>query len=118
MENKIEVNVSEGTKELVIRKGEAIPHYDQKKINISGVISSPRLFWEKRNKEHEKLSCHVLYTLGNNPSIELILEEHDHFSGKVTGELKVNPLVSSFGINTGKEYSIEQMKKFLRMNRA
>lgn len=118
MKDNIEVNLSENQKELVIRHGEAIPHYDKEVIEIVGIIDSPRKFWEKRKAEHEKLKCHVIFTKEGQPSIQLIMDEDSHFNGSVVGRLMVNPLIKTFGINTNKEYSIEEMKKFLRMNRA
>lgn len=119
MENShFKLEVKEGVQELVIREGDALPLFPTKQVEISGAIDAPSRFIAKRNTEFNPLKSHVLINR-DNQSIELIINEDSHTELiKVTGELKISKDFTKLGINSGKEYSPNELSQTLKMMRS
>jgi len=119
MENKNQINVPEGTKELIIREGEAldVSHLIPQKVSISGTITAPRMYIEKRKRMHEDIKVHVLFSR-ENMQIKLICDEKNKIGTEITGKLLLNPELLKFKINTPVTYTLNELKQFLKMNRS
>lgn len=113
----IEVKVEEGVKELVIRNGNAANIHEPKIVTITGTITAPGKFLEKRKNDHEDNKCHVLFSR-HSMEINAIFSEDSQFSSKVTGKLELNPELAEYGINKNKTFNISDLRSFLRMRRA
>ena len=116
MEETFNITTDKDTKEIVIRKGEALPLREKNKVQISGSISAPRLFFEKRNADHESKWCHVLYSK-NEQKIKLVVDEEDKLGKDVTGVLEMNTDFKDFGINSMKMYTVQELMQFLKLRK-
>ena len=115
---ELNVTVTDGVKELVIRKGDAPKVYDPKIVSLSGTITAPRLFNEKRNKDHKENKCNVVYSK-TAMHITATFSEDSYFSTVVKGELLFNPDLNAFGINNpNKKWQLGELRSFLRLRRA
>lgn len=111
------INVPEGTKELVIRHGEADPIIQPLEIAIVGTISAPSDFMEVRSSQVDKMKAIIMFSFANR-EIVLEVDPTDKFAPTITGKLVENPVLKNFGINTQKLFTIVDMIRFLKMNRA
>lgn len=112
----IKVSVEAETKELVIREGAAIPYIEPLKVQLKGTISAPRLFVEKRKSTIEPLQANVVSD-PNKGTIILTVEEKEAKGTIITGELKINPYLLEFKINSEISFGLKEIQKFLRMRR-
>lgn len=108
-------------KEIIIRSGKAEEIMYPKAVNLSGVISAPAKFFEKRKDLHDNNKCHLLFDkqIGK---ITLVVDEQNAQSGyQVIGLLMPNPDLKAFKIDvngkpTGR-FSIKEMMDTLKFNR-
>lgn len=116
---KIEVHLAEGQKELVIREGQAIEIKEPVKLDITGTIQSPKEWLAKRKAsgQFDAKNCHVLFSY-EKMFIKLFVNETNHYRTIITGKAEVNPDLAKFGINSEKTWTKDQLKSFLKMNRA
>ncbi len=114
--NKLKVIVENGIKELVIREGEAEILREPKIVTLKGTIGSPAEYFAKR-KDINPLKCNVVFSY-INMKIVLVVEETDHFGTTVIGQAVLNPDLVKFGINSSKIWIKNDLKTFLKMNRA
>lgn len=119
MENKkIEINLSEAQKELVIREGDALTLQPPKIININGTIQAPQEWLMKRKSTIDPKNSHVVFSY-NEMFIKFVVNESDHYATTITGKTNINPDLAKFGINSGsKTWTKNELKQFLKMNRA
>ena len=111
--DKINVNLPEGTNELVIRHGEAKEIEYPQTINISGIITSPGDWWQKKSRD--VTDSHVIVY---DKSISLIIHEHDLFGQEViNGTIQSFKELEKFQINGNKRYSTKELSRFLKFNR-
>lgn len=116
MDNKLELQVENGIKELVVREGSAMPVKEPIAVSINGTISAPSEFLEKRKKDIEINKCYVLFSY-LEMRVNFCVNENDPYRTMITGQTKLNPDLEKFGINKGKTYTIKELKQFLKMNR-
>ncbi len=109
--------LAEKQAELVIREGDAAKIYEERILEISGTIEAPRKFLEKRKKDHEIQDAHVVF---NREKMQIVftLDEREHFKTTITGTLIKNPDLEVYGINKGKEFTILDLQKFLKLRRS
>lgn len=115
--SKNNVNLKEGTEEVVIRKGKAAVIREPKIVNLSGVIGAPAEFWVKRKEKHPLLEAHVTYSRDDRKII-LVLDEKDYFGGSVTGSIESSPDFEAYHINGKSTFGVKELLKFLRLRRA
>lgn len=130
MENeKFQVVLAEGQKELIIREGKAQNILDVKppvKIALIGTIGAPLEFLTRRFKmqnddESMQIDVRRTHILVNREdvSITLIVNENDEYiSGKIIGVLEQHPKFIEFGINSQKSWEPNELGQFFKMNRA
>lgn len=114
---KIEINVAEGVKELIIREGEALPLKEPTQVKIAGTITAPAEFLSKRTEEVVKPKQSNVVFSYEGMYIVLTVNESDGIPTIITGKLQPNPELKKFGINEGKKFTIKDLKQFLKMNR-
>ncbi len=122
--SKINITLADGTSqaEVVLRYGEAPKQLEPKeplKIQIDGVLSSPREFLAKRKDtgQFDINRCRLIVDR-SQVKIMLIINEHDYYNiGEIIGNLSFHPKFLEFGINSGKRWSPAELGMFLKMNR-
>jgi len=107
-------------KVLTIRVGDAPKLLDEVKPNnvrLSGVISAPSAFYNKRKHLHNKDECHVIFDKSAG-TIKLVVNETVTLSNyEVTGTVIKNPDLDDFGINEQKVFSVKELMQVLKFNR-
>lgn len=120
MENqKIEVVLNENQKELIIREGQAEKIQEPKIVSLTGTIESPKewLLKRKESGQFDAKDCHVTFSY-EKLFIKLVVNESDHYATTITGQAVLNPDLVKFGVNAGKLWTKNELKQFLKMNRA
>ncbi len=117
-QQKIEVHLNEGQKELVIRHGDALELQEQRIVEITGTIAAPAEFLAKRREGIDAKKSHVLFSY-NKMYIVFNVNEDSYYQTIIRGNTAVNPDLLKFGINNDKKtFTKNELKQFLKMNRA
>ena len=107
-------------KVIIIREGTAPKQLDAlkpNKVHISGTISAPSEFYNKRKTLHNPDKCHVLYNR-NKGELTLITDENfDNDNYKITGRIEENPDLKAFKINTNNMFGVKELMGILKFNR-
>lgn len=113
------IHLPEGTKELVIRKGDALPLANPRSVSIDGTISAPGKFITERNADFNKNKSHCLVSR-EGKVIVLHLDESNPFdSYSITGRIKLGNKFTSLAINNSEGgYSPEALSKKLKLLRS
>lgn len=113
--DKININVTGETKELVLRTGDAEKITYPKGINITGILAAPSQFIS--GKVLDPKECH-LEIQKNNGVIELIiLDTSPNSMSKIKGALQNDGYFTQWGINTEKRWTVSQFLKHVKMQR-
>ncbi len=117
MENqRINVTVENGVKELVFREGVAPAVIEPRMLGIRGIITVPLTFLEKRHETIDFNTSHIIVDR-EKYEIKLILNEDTELKSIVCGCLDFTEEFNSFGINTGKVWTPKNLGAFIKMNR-
>lgn len=120
---KLQINLPEGSAEVIIREGAAVKVLDPKapiKVDLSGIIGAPFEFLSKRISEGNQINqkrCHILIDREEVLIILVTSEDDEYNRGKVSGELEIHPKFKEFGINQPKGWEPKQLGDFFRMNK-
>lgn len=122
METKNEIKTEElirdGVKEVIIREGEALKLHEPRTVDVSGTIGSPAEYLVKRKSEINAFKSHVLFSYAGM-YIVFNVNEDSHYQTTIKGKTAINPDLQKFGINNGnKTWTKNELKQFLKMNRA
>lgn len=111
------VPTEKGANELVIRHGQAEDIWTPNAVEIIGVITAPRMFFEKRKNLHNLDKCHVVYDRQQG-SIKLIVDEQcEGRNYEISGQLQDNPELNPFKINQTATWTVKDMMNVLKFNR-
>lgn len=125
---KLNINFSEGQQiaEVIIRETDQVveqtlPVLEPEKVSISGNITAPFSFLEKRwNADDNQIDhnrTHILVDR-DNLSMSLRVNETDKRNTKfVQGKIAMSRQYNAFGINSGKQWTPEDLGQFFRVNR-
>jgi len=102
---------------LIIREDKPEIVYEQQKVSIAGIISSPYEYLLKRIQTINVLDTHVLVDR-DKMTIDLFVNASDHFGVTIKGSLEESPIFKKFGINKGIEMQPEKLSDLFKMNRA
>lgn len=117
-EDKITVNILDGEKHLLeIRHGDALPLKEPKVVNLEGSIETVSRFLKIRADRLDQKTCHLIVDIEKG-CMTLFVDETNPYAGKVSGKIVPDPVLQSFGINTGKRYSLRDLSDFLKMRRS
>lgn len=122
---KNEINIPDGTEEIVIRKGEAAPVIMPEKFNFVGKIDSPSKYLKHRKNvedfnQWQTVAPSISHIEFNKilRTITLYVDANDKFSSVIKGTLVDNPELEQFYINSeSKKWTREEIVKLLRFNK-
>ena len=122
---KLNINFAEGeaVKELIIREtnhvNEPLPILEPEKVNITGTITAPFAFLQKRWNDPQTVHnrTHLLVNR-DNLNIKLVINETDKRNGmSITGQIELSRQFKSFGVNMDVQFAPEDLANFFRINR-
>ncbi len=90
-------------------------HYS-KAVVISGTISAPGNFIQKRKDQDKKERCNVQYSYLERYITLTTNEKFAELGYEIEGKLTKNPIIDQLAINTNKIFSIAELTKHLRFN--
>lgn len=123
---KLNINFAEGeaVKELIIREtnnvNEPLPILEPEKVNITGVITAPYAFLQKRWSDESQMEHNRTHLLVNrdNLNIKLVVNETDKRNGMtITGQIELSRQFKAFGVNMDVQFVPEDLANFFRINR-
>lgn len=123
---QLNINFAEGeaVKELIIREtnhvNEPLPILEPEKVNITGTITAPFAFLEKRwnDPQMEHNRTHLLVNR-DNLKITLVVNETDKRNGMtITGQIELSRQFKAFGVNMDVQFMPEDLANFFRINRS
>jgi hypothetical protein len=114
------VTTQEGSNEVIIRTGEALPENPPKMMGFCGDIHSVASFIKGRSaatglQEVDKSKAIVLVDRKKR-TIELHLDPNNQIGTIIIGQLRLTEELQQFHINTAKTFSREELVKLLRFN--
>ena len=130
---KLNINFAEGetVKELIIREtnhvNEPLPILEPKKVGITGTITAPYVFLQKRwdapmdSKEEftqiDHARTHIIVDR-DNLLMKLVCNETDERNTMtVTGKIELSRQFKAFGVNMDVQFMPEDLANFFRINR-
>lgn len=116
MEKEVQVTVTDETKEVVIRHGQAAEIEKKQAVSLSGDFSSVIDFETKRRKQISEKDSHIII---NTEKMEIIfvVNESDRVRHTVSGAMMLHPFIKEMHINEDHEYTIPGLLKLLKLNR-
>ncbi|MCO6149085.1 YfdQ family protein [Flavobacterium sp. NRK1] len=117
-ENEIITDSEGGTKEIIIRRGEALPQLEYNGYTITGMaINAVEEYLKKAGIDPENIpDSFVVYSY---ESLFLKLRYNDRLGvgDTVEGVLKLHPELSKWKINQAQAYDNHSLARFIKMNR-
>jgi hypothetical protein len=113
------LGVSENAKEIVIRRGEALPLQKPKAITLSGTIGAPSAYFTQRFLAHNLMDVKKILVRWSRLEkyITFCEDPTDTQAAQIDGLLRSNPELAAFGINSDKTFELVKMRDFLRVRR-
>lgn len=136
---KLNINFAEGepVKELIIREtnhvNEPLPVLEPEKVNITGTITAPFAFLQKRwnagfsicecegNKLPAQIDHNRTHVIVNRDQLYILLvcnETDARNMIKVKGVIELSRQFKAFGVNMGTNFVPEELANFFRINRS
>ncbi len=115
-QDKIQLNLDNKQKEVIIRHGAATPPVIPRKVVIDGRITAPGAYALSRYDDIIDKSCHVIVNR-DELSIKLVAEERNEDATIITGKLTHDKFFSSFGINSDQQWSLNTLANHLKMHK-
>lgn len=116
MENqKVSLNLPEGTNEFVVREGKALELKHPKGINISGTLGAPHQFFE--GKKPNAIESHIQVFNDRGEIVLHILDTDPHCETVISGKLTRDSILEQFQLNTDKRWTIAEFLKFIKTMR-
>lgn len=124
-ERELNIHVTEGVKELVIRHGDALPVKEPVSVKFTGLIETPGDYYQKRKGESVDMGllgkltptlnkfCSVVEIDIEGKEITFIEDDRNAYSHVVVGKLEAFPEIAELGINTGRMMDEKTMLKLL-----
>ncbi|KKQ95364.1 MAG: hypothetical protein UT21_C0006G0036 [Candidatus Woesebacteria bacterium GW2011_GWA1_39_11b] len=114
MEKEIVINMSDLQKELIIRKGEALPLKEPQAIQQAGNIQAPWVWAAIRGTDPQK--DNVRFSR-KEMKIVFTKDEKSEYGDEISGSLLVNDDLVQFQINSQKTFNTADLAKLLKVNR-
>ena len=132
--DKLNINFAEGetVKELIIREtnhvNEPLPILEPKKVGITGTITAPYVFLQKRwnapmdSKEEvpqiDHARTHIIVDRDNLKMMLVCNETDERNIMTVTGKIELSRQFKAFGVNMDVQFMPEDLANFFRINRS
>ena len=111
----MKINLTTEQKEIIIRKGEALPPKADKSISINGTLSAPFQFLQGKEIDDRKTHLQIRKDIG---TLELHIQDTDPYTEHViTGSLKRDSVLQQFKINSDHRWSVREFVKFVKTMR-
>jgi len=111
---KIQHTFAEGSPaEITVRHGEAPTIYDPEQIRLSGIISAPVEYYQKRPDACKPTHTHVVFDK-KGKKVTLTVDDTNKFKTIVTGSLEKHAFLKTLHINSQQSYGISDLLKTLR----
>lgn len=114
MENKIQITVENGVKELVIREGVALKIEPPQSVNIKGTINAPFKYLENRAKYLQIANICFLTVDTEKGEIFLKINEHSERPDSIQGKIEISKEVTDFDLANEKYRTPEDTANFLK----
>lgn len=111
---QININTADGTQELIIRHGDALPVEPKQKGTFTGCIESVFEWMEKRRLKFDQSTSSVSYDQDEG-GIYFIENIDDPRTHRVNGIVQINPELEKFKINSGQYEDPEKLANRLRL---
>lgn len=105
-------------KTKTVLSGQAPKQHNPEPVSISGTITAPARFLERRNKEYDKLKAHCLASKNEGKITVVVNEQSVVDKYTITGQVELGKLYKELGINTEKGYGSMGLAKRLRFMRS
>ncbi|GAA4434746.1 hypothetical protein GCM10023188_26070 [Pontibacter saemangeumensis] len=123
-EQEINIHVSGDTKELVIRKGEAAVIREPELVQVTGAITAPREYLERkvgmldgdRNVLYQP-DYSTLYVDREKKQLALQLNEKSTLGDTIVGRLVESEELKLLQVNSDKRWSVQELKRMLKQVR-
>lgn len=118
--NKINITVSEGVEEVVIREGKANDLHIPNGMEIGQLtIDAVKEYLSKEGIDSDEIkNSFVFYSTDDNePFIQLNYAIRRENKDDIHGKLTIDPDLKKFGINSGSQFTTHQLANFIRLNR-
>lgn len=113
--SEIKINIEQSSNELIIREGQALELSHPTNFNLTGTITAPRIFYQKKKDNYDWKHGAVTVT---DHAIVLHWGEHEAYGNlSVHGILKEDNALKIFGINSGHKHTQKSLGSLLKMNR-
>lgn len=120
-DQEINIHVSEGTHELVIRHGQAELLRDPESIAVAGAITAPREYLEKKlatKATNGSLlydpAYTTLYVDREGKQLTLLLNEKNPLGDSIKGKLEESKELQLLQVNSDKRWSVQDLKRELK----
>lgn len=111
----LNITLPEGSKDFVLRTGEAERIVYPNGINITGILAAPFQFLS--GKECDPKKCHIQIQKDDGVITLNILDTDPHSSSSIVGMLVKNDYFLQWGINTEKRWTVSAFLKHIKMQR-
>lgn len=113
----LHITATDGTKEIIIREGQALPAKADRNIQINGTLQAPGAWLDGKLPTLDPLKCHILIRMDTG-EITLVVNDTDpHTETFVRGNLEPDSQLQLFAINTERRWSIQEFLKFIKTMR-
>lgn len=113
----LNITVENGIKTLEVLTGAALEPKEPQQVVIFGTLDAPLKWLEKRITEIEQKKAFVAVDR-EEMSIQLVIDENNHYRTEIKGQLQLHPVFLKFGINQGQYRTPIEMSEFIKMNRS
>lgn len=118
MDKEINISVENGIKELIIRKGDAVPVHTGADVKIGSVtIFAIMEFLTKKDINEAMILDSILQYSYDKLKMQLVYGATLRHQYTINAQIILNPDLEAFEINKGKKYSTFQLADFIKMNR-
>lgn len=118
MDKEINISVENGIKELIIRKGDAVPVHTGADVKIGSVtIFAIMEFLTKKDINEAMILDSILQYSYDKLKMQLVYGATLRHQYTINAQILLNPDLEAFEINKGKKYSTFQLADFIKMNR-
>lgn len=111
---KAELNVQTKDGVLIIREGKAPKINEPLEVHVRGALDSPSNFIKNQPPDTGKA---VVLVNEEKGQVAYLADPSNELAPRVLGELKENPELNKFRINSGETFDPDALAKVLKMNR-
>lgn len=117
MSEEIKVVLGEGQKELVLLHGEAEKKFYPKKIELNSLTVDAVREYLRQPHEKELIAQSYVCFSYEKQVVKLVYGARVDNTDTIEGKVKINPDLSSLGINSGEKFTSFALADFIRMRR-